>query len=92
MQGSFRLVGVYSERITTIGFHDAKTHLARLLDQVAEGRSVTITRHGREVARLVPPSRPSAPTDEVIAALRSERRGVRRGRSTVRKVIAEGRR
>ena len=78
--------------MTTIGSYDAKTHLARLLDEVAEGKSVTITRRGREVARLVPPSRQSAQPDEIIAALRSERRGVRRGRSSVRRMIAEGRR
>ena len=78
--------------MTTIGSYDAKTHLARLLDEVAEGKSVTITRRGREVARLVPPSRQSAQPDEIIAALRSARRGVRRRRLSVRKMIAEGRR
>jgi hypothetical protein len=34
----------------------------------------------------------TARPDEVIAALRAERRGVRRGRSSVAKMIAEGRR
>ncbi len=33
---------------------DAKTHLLALLDDVAEGEEVEITRHGRTVARLVP--------------------------------------
>lgn len=78
--------------MTTIGSYDAKTHLARLLDEVAEGKTVTITRRGREVARLVPPSRQNAQPDEIIAALRAGRRGVRRGRLSVRKMIAEGRR
>ena len=78
--------------MNTIGSYDAKTHLARLLDEAAQGRSVTITRHGREVARLVPAPGQTAPTDEIIAALRGGRQGVRRGRSSVRKMIAEGRR
>jgi len=78
--------------MTTIGAYEAKTHLARLLDEVAQGKSVTITRRGREVARLVPTSRRSAPPDEVIAALRAGRRGVRRGTSSVRTMIDEGRR
>ncbi len=78
--------------MTTIGSYDAKTHLARLLDEVAQGKTVTITRHGREVARLVPASRQSAQPDEVIAALRAGRCGVRRGRSSVRRMINEGRR
>ncbi|WP_420616398.1 type II toxin-antitoxin system Phd/YefM family antitoxin [Candidatus Palauibacter sp.] len=37
-----------------IGAYEAKTHLPRLLDRVADGESLTITRHGRPVARLVP--------------------------------------
>lgn len=38
----------------TGGEYEAKTHLARLLDRVAGGETVTITRRGRPVARLVP--------------------------------------
>ena len=38
----------------SIGAYEAKTHLPRLLDRVAQGESLTITRHGRPVARLVP--------------------------------------
>ena len=38
----------------SIGSYEAKTHLPRLLDRVAQGESLTITRHGRPVARLVP--------------------------------------
>lgn len=37
-----------------IGAFEAKTHLPRLLDRVEHGESLTITRHGRPVARLVP--------------------------------------
>lgn len=37
-----------------IGVSKARTHLPRLLDRVARGESLTITRHGRPVARLVP--------------------------------------
>ena len=37
-----------------IGAYQAKTHLPRLLDRVARGESLTITRHGKPVARLVP--------------------------------------
>ena len=38
----------------SIGAYEAKTHLPRLLDRVAQGESVTITRHGHPVAQLVP--------------------------------------
>lgn len=37
-----------------IGAYEAKTHLPRLLDRVEAGEGLTITRHGRPVARLVP--------------------------------------
>ena len=37
-----------------IGAFEAKTHLPKLLDRVARGESLTITRHGRPVAHLVP--------------------------------------
>jgi prevent-host-death family protein len=33
--------------------HDAKTHLSRLLDQVARGEEVIIAKSGRPVAKLV---------------------------------------
>ncbi|MDQ3779529.1 MAG: type II toxin-antitoxin system prevent-host-death family antitoxin [Chloroflexota bacterium] len=40
----------------TVGAYEAKTHLSQLLDEVAAGESITITRHGVPVARLVPPT------------------------------------
>jgi prevent-host-death family protein len=36
-----------------VGAFEAKTKLAELLDKVEAGETVTITRRGREVARLV---------------------------------------
>lgn len=37
----------------SVGVHEAKTHLSRLLDDVAAGEEVVITRRGVVVARLV---------------------------------------
>ncbi len=31
-----------------------KTHVAELLERVAKGESITITRHGKDIAMLVP--------------------------------------
>jgi prevent-host-death family protein len=39
---------------TTYNVHEAKTHLSRLLEQVAEGEEIVIARAGKPVARLVP--------------------------------------
>lgn len=36
-----------------VGIFEAKTHLSALLDEVENGVEVTITRHGKPVARLV---------------------------------------
>lgn len=41
-------------RMLTIGAFEAKTHLSALLERVARGEEVTITRRGRPIARLVP--------------------------------------
>ncbi|MCF8527641.1 MAG: type II toxin-antitoxin system Phd/YefM family antitoxin [Candidatus Nanopelagicales bacterium] len=38
----------------TVGAFEAKTHLSSLLDRVEMGEEITITKHGRPVARLVP--------------------------------------
>jgi len=41
----------------TVGAFAAKTHLSRLLDRVAAGEEVLITKHGKPVARLVSAAR-----------------------------------
>ena len=37
-----------------VGAYEARTHLSKLLNRVARGESLTITRHGKPVAKLVP--------------------------------------
>lgn len=75
-----------------VGAYEAKTRLSELLDEVAEGQPVTITRHGRPVAVLVAATRRSADRRETIDLIRKARRGIRLGRLTVRQLITEGRR
>ena len=41
-----------------VNIHEAKTHLSRLLQRVANGEEVTIARAGVPVARLVPVAPP----------------------------------
>ena len=45
-----------------VGSFEAKTHLPQLLERTAKGEEFTITKHGKPVARLVPPrsAKPSA--------------------------------
>lgn len=46
-----------------VNTHEAKTHLSRLLDQVAAGEEVVIAKAGKPIARLVAYS-PSCSTRE----------------------------
>jgi len=39
----------------TIQASEAKTHFLRILDDVERGESIVITRHGKTVARILPP-------------------------------------
>jgi prevent-host-death family protein len=39
---------------STVGSYEAKTHLPALLDRVARGETITITKRGKPVAQLVP--------------------------------------
>jgi len=48
---------------TTFGAFDAKTHLSALLQRVEAGEQITITKHGRAVAKLVPVAESETPRD-----------------------------
>ena len=43
----------------SVGAFHAKTHFSQLLERVSNGEEITITKHDRPVARLVPADRPS---------------------------------
>ncbi|MHB8763918.1 MAG: type II toxin-antitoxin system Phd/YefM family antitoxin [Deferrisomatales bacterium] len=76
----------------TVGAYQAKTHLAQLLDKVAHGQRITITRKGVPVAQLVPVDSGGGDAATVAAELRRLRQGVRLAGLTVREMIEEGRR
>jgi prevent-host-death family protein len=78
----------------SVGVREAKTHFSRLLDEVAEGETIAITKRGVPVARLVPvQKRPDRDMSEVIAALREFRKRTKPlGTITIRELIEEGRR
>jgi prevent-host-death family protein len=54
------------------GAFEAKNKLGQLLDLVEQGEEIIITRHGKEVARLVP-ARPVRSHDQARAALQRVR-------------------
>ncbi len=48
------------------GVRELRDHLSRYLDAVRDGHEVTVTEHGKAVARLVPLD-PPRPLDRLIA-------------------------
>ena len=77
-----------------MGVYEAKTHFSELVDRVGKGESVVITRHGEEVARLVPPEkkRTNEAFAKALAEWRKTRKGMSLGGLKVRGLINKGRR
>jgi prevent-host-death family protein len=59
--------------MTTVNIHEAKTHLSRLVDEVAAGAEIIIAKAGKPMARLAPISTP----------IRQKRLGLLKGRIKV---------
>jgi prevent-host-death family protein len=78
----------------TVGAFEAKTHLGALLDRVAKGETITITRHGVPAAILMPVVDTEAKLShkEIVERMRALRKRVKPGNMRVREMIEEGRR
>lgn len=51
----------------SIGIYEAKSRFSALVEMVEQGEEVRITRHGKEVVRMLPMRRKPVITDEQIA-------------------------
>jgi prevent-host-death family protein len=61
--------------MATITAFEAKTHFGELLERVARGEEVVITRHDKPVARIIPEGRPAlTEVRQAVADLRSLRK------------------
>ena len=85
--------------MATVTAYEAKTRFGELLERVAKGEEVVITRHDKPVARLVPEGSPRL--DEVrrsVEGLRALQQRIRRRSRAklsdreVREAIEQGRR
>ncbi|HLF09527.1 MAG TPA: type II toxin-antitoxin system prevent-host-death family antitoxin [Dehalococcoidia bacterium] len=79
----------------TVGAYEAKTKLPQLLDEVAMGNTVTITKHGVPVAQLVPyPKKKLRDLKKVIEEFEEwqAQQNITLGGITIRELIEEGRR
>ena len=77
-----------------IGAFDAKNTLGSLLDRVAKGDEVLITRHGKPVARMVSaaPVFDRNKARQAATGLLEASRGLSLGGLSIRELVAEGRR
>lgn len=74
-----------------VGAYEAKTHLPALLERVARGEQIIITKHGRPIARLVPIGKSDVERRrEAIARLKVFRKGRTLG-VPIKQLIEEGR-
>jgi prevent-host-death family protein len=80
--------------MASIGAFEAKTHLSDLLDRVARGEKITITRHGVPAALLIPVEEKEARLshEEIVEGMRALRKKVKPGKMSVREMVKEGRR
>lgn len=79
--------------MATVGSFEAKTHLSALLDRVAKGERITITKHGVPVAMLVPPaSEAVADRHRAIETLQRLGRKQSLNGISIRELIETGRR
>ena len=79
----------------TVGSFEAKTHLPQLLERVAKGEEIIITKHGKPVARLVPVTnaKPKPDVRQVIDELKAFSKGNTLDKHiSIRDLIDEGRR
>jgi prevent-host-death family protein len=76
-----------------VGAYDAKAHFSELLERVESGEQLTITRHGKPVARLVPVKQSVTPQERAAAIQRwREVSGdISLGGLRIRDLINEGR-
>ena len=82
--------------MTTIGFYEARTRLSELLNDVASGKQILITRRGKPVAIISPPPKQkSAEVNEVVDEMlrfRDREGPTLGGEITIRQLIEQGRR
>lgn len=61
-----------------VGVLEAKTHFSALLAEVCAGAEVTITRHGKPIAKLVPSAPRAHDRSQAVEAIRALRDEIER--------------
>lgn len=76
-----------------VGAYEAKTHLPKLLEKVAKGERIVITKHGTPVAVLTPvATKTRKSVEDAIAEIRTMRKGRTLGKLKLKEMMEQGRR
>jgi prevent-host-death family protein len=78
-----------------VGTLEARNSLSALLEEVEKGEEITITRHGKPVARLVPAGHRTWDVEKALQAaedLRAIRARSKPGPESLKDLVNEGRR
>ena len=75
-----------------IGSYEAKTHLPSLLNRVAKGEEIVITKHGNPVAMLVPFVGKKHSLKTIIDEIKQFRQKHKLNGLSIKQMIEEGRR
>ena len=77
------------------GAFEAKTHFSELLGDVINGETYIITKHGIQVAKIIPfkeEEQSINPVEDAIRAIKKLRKGITLGKKlSIRKLIEQGR-
>lgn len=84
---------VLGETMAIAGAYEARKHFAQLLERVAKGERITITKHGVPVATLQPADLGrKRPVRDIIEQLKLFGRGHRLDGLSIREMVEKGRR
>ena len=76
----------------SVGAYEAKTHWSGLLDEVAGGQSVAITKNGLLVALVIPPTMAKVyDVKKSVEEFRKYRKNITLGGLSIREMIEKGR-
>jgi prevent-host-death family protein len=78
--------------MSRVGAFDAKTHFSELLDRVARGETITITRHGVPAALLVPVNASKLTHQQIVEGMKAIRKRVKPDAMSAREMVVKGRR
>jgi prevent-host-death family protein len=78
--------------VDKLSIYDAKAHFSELIERAQSGRSTTITKRGRVVARIVPAGEPEWDRSAVLEEIEALRKKLKvKQQFTIADLIADGR-